>query len=72
MNSNLVDGDDEFVALVLAGASKYREIGRADFPVIIDADPGVPWKEVVGVIDLCKRNRISRIELAAPYPEKQK
>lgn len=34
--------------------------------VLIDADPKVPWKDVIAIMDVCKKNDVTRVELAAP------
>ena len=68
VNSNIVASDEELLGLVLAALSRFQALGKTDVPVILDATPGVPWKEVIRVMDLCKRNRIEKIELAAPMP----
>jgi biopolymer transport protein ExbD len=36
--------------------------------VIIDGEPGVPWRDVVGVIDRMKKLQIQKIEFAQPMP----
>jgi biopolymer transport protein ExbD len=40
--------------------------------VIIDAEARVPWRDVVTVVNLCRRNNIEKIEFAfgAPSPKK--
>jgi biopolymer transport protein ExbD len=39
--------------------------GGEDIPIVIEADPLVPWQEVVTLMDLCKRENMNRLELAA-------
>jgi biopolymer transport protein ExbD len=34
--------------------------------VVIDSGPDVPWQDVVGVMDLCRRSGLERLEFAAP------
>jgi biopolymer transport protein ExbD len=36
--------------------------------VIIDGEPGVPWRDVVGVIDRMKKLGIHKVEFAQPMP----
>jgi biopolymer transport protein ExbD len=50
-------------------ARDYDRAGHADWSVVIEASREVPWDDVVHVMDLCKRNKIERIELAAPEVE---
>ena len=44
--------------------SEYQKIGKLDTPVIIDAHALVPWRDVVTVMNLCKRNKIEKIEFS--------
>ncbi|MCC6741997.1 MAG: biopolymer transporter ExbD [Planctomycetia bacterium] len=62
-----VTSDAEFVSVVRAGLARHAGAGR-NAPVIIDAKPDVPWKDVVRVLDVCKSNRIEKVELAEPMP----
>ena len=52
--------------------TEWDELGtrgkQRDSSVIIDGEPGVPWKDVVGVLDRLKRLNIARVEFAQPLP----
>ena len=61
-----VGTDDELMRDVLQIADGYRKAGNDKFPLVIDAEPDVPWQEVVHVMDLCKRHGIERLEFGAP------
>jgi biopolymer transport protein ExbD len=50
--------------------AQYKAAGKSDFPVLIDATADVPWSEVIHVLDLCKRDKLERIEFAAPFEYK--
>jgi biopolymer transport protein ExbD len=50
------------------GIARYERIGKMERPVIIDAQPGVPWKDVIHVLDLCKVNGLEKVELAGVTP----
>jgi biopolymer transport protein ExbD len=63
---NAVSSDEELITAVLAMKSDYEKAGKTLFPVIIDATPDVPWQEVVHVLDLCKAQKMTSIELAGP------
>ena len=43
-----------------------RTSGKTDIPVIIDGGKGVPWREVMTVMDMAKLAGIRKIEFAAP------
>lgn len=58
--------DAELMRTVRDMASDYEKLHKKDFPVLIQAGRDVPWKEVVRVMDLCKRDKLERIEFAAP------
>ena len=64
MNQRLVISSA--LASVLAMAADHRKIGTADPRVVIDATSGVPWREVVRVMDLCRGRGLSNLELTEP------
>lgn len=45
----------------------FKEAG-GDFTVVVDADPKVSWKRVVAVMDACKKQGVTKVQLAAPKP----
>jgi len=63
---NWANSDQELVANILDVAEGYRKTNNTNFPLVIDAQPDVPWQDVVHVMDLCRRNRIEKIEFSAP------
>ncbi|NUN49632.1 MAG: biopolymer transporter ExbD [Candidatus Brocadiae bacterium] len=65
-----VNTNEELGLRLLEVINKYRMLGRTDTPVIVDAEPRVPWTKVVEVMDICKLNRLDKVELAAPIPGK--
>jgi len=71
VNAKPVESDTDLAAMLVEGISKYKSLGRPDTPVIIDAEPEVPWKDVIHVMDLCKVNKLEKVELAAPMPPKK-
>jgi hypothetical protein len=48
----------------------YKRAGKSEFPVLIDATEDVPWRDVIHVMDMCKREKLERIEFAAPMEYK--
>jgi biopolymer transport protein ExbD len=58
--------DHELMQTILQMSGDYKKLGKTDFPVLIDALEDVPWKDVIHVLDLCKREKLERIEFAAP------
>ncbi len=61
--------DDNNLRTVLRGlAANYVKTGQlGDVPVIIDADPLVPWKEVVNVLSLCRLENLQKLQFAGPH-----
>ena len=64
--------DDELQATIKAMHKAWEDKGKSDAPVTIDADPRIPWNEVVRVMNLCKRNNIEKIEFAMGAPPTKK
>src|SRR5262245_56999166 len=60
--------DDDLMTVIVAMREDYRKAGKplSEIPVLIDAMPEVPWKDVIHVMDLCKQKEMERIEFAAP------
>jgi len=61
-----VKSDTELMQIILQMSNDFKKLGKADFPVLIDALPEVPWRDVIHVLDLCKVEKLERIEFAAP------
>jgi biopolymer transport protein ExbD len=60
----MVGDDAELEALIQGEHQDLASRSRPEAPVIIDADGRVPWKDVIGVVDICKKLRIDNIEFA--------
>jgi biopolymer transport protein ExbD len=54
----------ELETYIVAQSGDYQRAGNLDVPVILDAHPAVPWRDVVTVMNLCKRNNIDKIEFS--------
>jgi biopolymer transport protein ExbD len=59
-----VRDDGELQSMIREARSDWSRVGHPAVPVTIDAEGAVPWKDVVDVMNLCKRERIDRIEFA--------
>jgi len=64
LGSRRVKDDDELQRFLREGKGDWERAGKADTPVTIDAHAAVPWHEIVTVMNLCKREKIDRIEFA--------
>ena len=50
-------------------SNNLKKLGKTEFPVLLDFTADVPWKEVIHVLDLCKKDKLDRIQFAQPMPE---
>ncbi|MCE9583509.1 MAG: biopolymer transporter ExbD [Planctomycetes bacterium] len=62
--------NDELIAAVKGGLARHASNGQPNAPAIIDSMPNVPWKDVIGVLDLCKANGVTRIQMSEPFGPK--
>jgi biopolymer transport protein ExbD len=63
-----VESDDELSALIKEAHDDWVRMNKPDTPVTIDAEARVPWEEVIKVMNICKSNRIDKIEFALGAP----
>ncbi len=68
IGARAVTDDNNLREVLRALVSTNKQAGLGEVPVIIDAEPLVPWKDVIGVMNICKRNALEKIEFAAPLP----
>ncbi|HVR85425.1 MAG TPA: biopolymer transporter ExbD [Planctomycetota bacterium] len=61
-----VSSDEALMETIRSMAADYERAQKPQPPVIIDSTPDVPWHEVVHVLDLCKAEKLSKIEFAEP------
>ena len=59
---------DQLENLIATQYDEYRSAGKQDASVIIDGEPTVPWKDVLTVLDRCKKRNIDKVEFAQPLP----
>ena len=63
-----VDTDQELQQLLKEAHDDYVRLNKPDVPVTIDADARIPWREIVNVVNICKRDQIDKIEFAFGAP----
>ena len=68
LGSRRVEDDATLQRLIKDAHDDYVRLDKPDTPVTIDAEATVPWREVVTVMNLCKRNSIDKIEFATGSP----
>ena len=63
--------DDELQELIKGAHDDYLKLNKPLAPLIIDGSTGVPWKEVMLVVNIAKRLDIQNIEFAMGQADKQ-
>jgi biopolymer transport protein ExbD len=68
-----VETNEELETLIRQARDDFDRMGVPEIPVTIDADARVPWRDVIDVVNLCKRVNVEKIQFAlgAPPPEKK-
>jgi biopolymer transport protein ExbD len=61
----VIRDDNQLQGLIRDSYADRVRVGRPETPVIIDAAEMVPWREVVNVVNLSKREGVDKIEFAA-------
>jgi len=64
LGTRKVATDQELQDLIAANHADFERLNITGIPVTIDADPRVPWSEVIGVVNLCKRVHVNEIQFA--------
>src|SRR5262245_15584287 len=59
-----IEDDATLQQLIKDAHDDFVRLNKPDTPVTIDAESKVPWREVITVMNLCKRNGIDKIEFA--------
>ena len=70
LGSQKVASMQELGDLLLQSYGDYEKVGKtkSDVPIIIDAFPEVPWKDVINVMNAAKVRGLEKIQFAAPIP----
>ncbi|MBI5367418.1 MAG: biopolymer transporter ExbD [Planctomycetes bacterium] len=69
VNQSDAASDADLESLLGQRKANFESAGKPDVPVSIDAGPDVPWKDVIWAMNLCKRQKLEKIEFAAPWPD---
>ena len=62
-----VGTDEQMVGVLNQLREDFKKNNVTDFPVVIDSDPLVPWKDVVNVLSICKEQRFEKLQFAGPH-----
>ena len=68
---NPVANDEELLDIIRANIKDYARLGKTEVPVVVDSTDAVPWKDVVHLLDLCKKEGLSKINFAGPMEFKR-
>jgi biopolymer transport protein ExbD len=69
--SRVVEDDGELEQLIKSAHEDFVLKNKPDAPVIIDGDARIPWKDVIDVVNICKKLSIDNIEFALGAAEKK-
>jgi len=67
----IVETDAELESLIKSAHDDFVLKNKPDAPVIIDGDARVPWKDVIGIVNIAKKLKIDNIEFALGQQEKK-
>jgi biopolymer transport protein ExbD len=68
VNARPIADDEELGQVLVASNEDFLKLGKTEVPIIIDAEKFVPWRDVINVLNICKKNDLAKIEFAAPIP----
>ena len=68
LGTRRISSDEELSVLIKEGHDAWVRMNKPDTPVTIDAEARVPWNDVITVMNICKKNRIDKIEFALGAP----
>jgi biopolymer transport protein ExbD len=69
--ARIVEDDGELEVLIKSAHDDFVLKNKPEAPVIIDGDARVPWKDVIDVVNICKKLQIDNIEFALGAAEKK-
>jgi len=67
----VVEDDAELTSLIKSAHDDWVLKNNPTVPLIIDGDPRIPWKSVIGVVNISKALAIDNIEFALGAIEKK-
>ncbi len=71
-NRGQVDSDEDMMNIILQMVRDYAKAGKTNPPILIDATPDVPWRDVLHVLELCRKEALEPVEFAAPFLARKK
>lgn len=68
VGENVINNEAKMMEVVAGMYNEYRNLGKKA-PVIIEAKPNVPFRDVVFCLNTCQKAKIEGVEFAAPPAE---
>jgi biopolymer transport protein ExbD len=68
-NRGEVTSDVELTGLVVQMMEDFQKAGRTDVPVLFDPTADVPWKDIVHVMNICRKEKVKSFEFMVPFLE---
>lgn len=69
--ARIVEDDTELETLIKSSHEDFVLKNKPEAPVIIDGDARIPWKDVIDVVNICKKLQIDNIEFALGAADKK-
>ena len=69
--ARIVEDDGELETLIKSSHDDFVLKNKPEAPVIIDGDARIPWKDVIDVVNICKKLQIDNIEFALGAADKK-
>jgi biopolymer transport protein ExbD len=60
----VIQNDEELEQLIKSSHDDFLHLNKPDAPLTVDADPRVPWSDVIDVVNMGKRQAVEKIEFA--------
>ena len=64
MRHNTIIDDNQLESLITEAYADFKRMNKPDTPVIVDSEAAVPWDEVVKILNISKRQQITKFEFA--------
>ncbi len=66
VGARTIDDDAALERFLAESRDDFLKLGKtaSEIPVTVDAESAVPWKDVMNVVNICKRNQLEKLEFA--------
>lgn len=70
LGDRTINSDEELEKFVIEARNDHFKLGKTEVPATVDSEAKVPWRDVITVVNICKRAEISNIEFTLGVMEK--